>query len=242
MPFRSSSNVSHVTQTDHQILRRPNSNNSVSPQTNDIKLDFFDSSNDLLPDLESKRALATALWFYLDRKGLPAPATFPGLLQPAAVAVSNDANTLTLLAAFYREKGQNSKAIDYFEKARSLPDAEESSLNGLLTLYYLSSRWQDALSCADRLIELDPGEARFHSLRADTLKQLGRIDEGIESAKRSLELDPTVVPVRDWLVKALLKTSQTDEYELQLKLLQRIMETEKHRADTNRASLKAGQQ
>ena len=152
MPFRSSSNVSHVTQTDNQILRRPNSNNSVSPQTNDIKLDFFDSSNDRLPDWESKRALATALWFYLDRKGLPAPATFPGLLQPAAVAVSNDANTLTLLAAFYREKGQNSKAIDYFEKARSLPDAEESSLNGLLTLYYLSSRWQDALSCADRLI------------------------------------------------------------------------------------------
>lgn len=225
MPHRTSNNISHVTQTDHRILRKPLGQSAVQPKTtDDLQFDFFDNADQRLESWESQRAAAAALWLHLDKKGRPAPPSLAKLLTPTLNVVPNDHLALTLLGALAYQHGRYETGANYFETARNVPAAEESAVSGLLTIYYLGSRWPEALKCADRMIQINPEEARFHSLRADILGNLNRLDEGIVAARKSLVLDPTVMPVREWLVANLQKSGRKDEYEEELQLLNRMRE------------------
>ncbi len=222
MPDKSSNNVSHVTQSDHRIMRRHETLETTSSPSEEVRLEFFDGANKRLTDWESSRALATAIWFYLDKKGSPAPASFPELLKPVLKAAPNDENALTLMGAFFRQRNARAAARDYFERAKTNPASEETAVGSLLTLNYLDSRWAAALLCADRMIELDPQGARFHSLRADILQQSGRPEEGIAAAQQALQLDPTLMPVREWLVQALANANRITEQHTEQRLRDRM--------------------
>jgi tetratricopeptide (TPR) repeat protein len=113
-------------------------------------------------------------------------------------------------------------AREHYIQARGVPAAEEAALDGLLKIHYLSSEWERALDCADRLIELDPGHARAHAMRADTLQALGRLDEGIAAAERALEFNPTLMPVREWLVNAQREAGRPAEADEQEETLLRM--------------------
>ncbi|MEQ9410761.1 MAG: tetratricopeptide repeat protein [Fuerstiella sp.] len=225
MPGSPSTNISHVSQTDHRVLRRPSgSPPPLSDESDQIRLQFFDRMDTRIPDWEARRAMAAAVWLALDKKGQPAPASLGGLLAPALEQNPRDHVALTLSGALARQHNRLQEARRYFEQARSVPAAEESAVSGLLTIHYLNFDWNEALNCADRMIELDPGESRFHGLRADILKSLGRLDEGIAEAQRALELDPTQLPFRQWLVDALGNAGRTDERDVQQRLLDRMTE------------------
>lgn len=201
MPYRESNNISHVTQTDHRVLRQPVE--ETDEESSEVQLLFFDDANKRLADWESKRATGFGVWQYLDRKGQPKPANLSDYLQPVLKTMPNDGVTLALLGMLAAERGQHQAAIGHYEKARQTPTAEETAVSGLLTLYYLKSQWKLALPCADRMIQIDPGDARYHAMRADILGQLGQLDEGVISAQRAIALNPTLIPVRQWLVNAL---------------------------------------
>jgi hypothetical protein len=221
MPSRVSNNISHVSQTDHRIVRQP-VEPSESKEPSEIRLQFFDKANERIEKWEADRAMATAVWLYVDKKGLPAPSSLGSLLTPALQVFPDDHLALTVLGAFSRQQGRTRHARDYFERARGIPPGEESAVSGLLTLNYLESRREPALQCADRMIELDPGEARFHSLRADILWQIGRTNEGIAAANLALKLNPTLIPVREWLVDALRKADRVKEHDEARRMLEKM--------------------
>ncbi len=47
--------------------------------------------------------------------------------------------------------------------------------------------------------KLNPWRAKTFALQADRLSHLGRANDAIRAAERSLELNPTLIPVREWL-------------------------------------------
>jgi len=223
MPKREASNVSHVTQTDHRVVRtaartRPGDNRDA---TDDV-LSFFDRADLRLPDWERDRALGLAAWKHLSKTGQQRPAELVPLLARVLEQVPADGTVLTAIGSIATENGRADLARGYFERAHSIPAAEEAALSGLLDLYYVASEKKPALECANRLLEIDRGDARAHALRADILAALGRPLEGIEAARQALKYNPTLVPVRQWLVKALRDAGRDDEQRDQEEILRRM--------------------
>ncbi|RMH13699.1 MAG: hypothetical protein D6701_12040, partial [Gemmatimonadetes bacterium] len=56
--------------------------------------------------------------------------------------------------------------------------------------YASSSRWEDALSACDTALELNPGNQSVRYIRANVLRELGRLDESLEEIARILEDNP----------------------------------------------------
>ena len=129
MFHRESNNISHVTQTDHRILRQAVVE-SGTVRNGQVQLRFFDGAHQRMPKWEQNRAMGVAIWSYLSKKG------------------------------------------------------------------------QQSLEYVDRCLEIDSGHPGYHAIRADVLMNSGRLKEGITAGEKSLELDPTRIPVRAWLANA----------------------------------------
>ena len=56
-------------------------------------------------------------------------------------------------------------------------------------LYYNHGRFQDAVSCFDRVIEMDPTHVNAWTEKGICLKELGRYDEALQCFNRALELN-----------------------------------------------------
>ncbi len=78
-----------------------------------------------------------------------------------------------------------------------------------------------ALSHAERTIELRPGSAKGHAVRADLLSAGGRIDEAVESFLRAAELDPDDP---QWLYHAASLRTRQGRWQEAVPLLERCLE------------------
>lgn len=229
MPSATSRNVAHVSQTDHRIPRRPTSlaePDRDKKNSDDVVVQYFDQIDLHLSQWEVDRGLGIALWSHADVAGQQAPDVTAQLLEPTLSHAPHDHFAPSLLAAFYRQRGQLQKSQQYFRIAESLPAGQESAWEGLLVTFYLQQDWTQALSYADRSLELLPGEARFHALRADILLNLERPEEAIAAGYRSIELDPTVLPVRQWLEMALRNAGRTEDADVQVDVIRRMQNTD----------------
>jgi hypothetical protein len=235
MPAREASNVAHVTQTDHRVVRNaaqprrddPHdsaSRDSAGPDAADEVLAFFDRADLRLADSERDRALGLAVWKHLSKTGRQRPVDLIRLLERVREQVPDDGTVLIALGSLGTEHGLSDLARGCLEEARGIPAAEEAAVSGLLDVYYLASDRKQALECADRLLEIDPGDARAHALRADILAALGRSSEGIEAARQSLRYNPTLVPVRQWLVRALRDAGRDVEQREQEQIIRRMQQ------------------
>ncbi len=222
MPAREASNVSHVSQTDHRVIRATGRESPERTTEETDSLTFFDRADLRLEAWERDRAAGLAAWKYLSGKGRPRPAELIPVLEKGLAVVPDDGLVLIALGSIAADNRLVEEARGFYERARSLPDAEEAALSGLLDIYYVASDEERALECADRLLRIDPGDARVHAIRADVLKALGRLPEGIAAAERSLELNPTLIPVRQWLVDACRNSGRDDERRLQERTLLRM--------------------
>ncbi|MBS0207205.1 MAG: tetratricopeptide repeat protein [Planctomycetes bacterium] len=202
MPARQSSNISHVTQTDHRVIR--NSHLATDPVAVDESdtLTFFDDQNLRLDPVERDRALGLAAWARLTKTGRKPPRQLGQFLGAVLEKDPMDGLLLTALGTMASEGQRFELALGYFEKALRIPASEEAATAGLLEIHYARSDWDQARRCAERLIEINPRDAKSHAILADVLAFQGKPDEGIQAARRALELNPTLLPVRQWLVKA----------------------------------------
>ncbi|MGH7202734.1 MAG: tetratricopeptide repeat protein, partial [Planctomycetaceae bacterium] len=166
--------------------------------------------------------LGLGAWLHLSKAGRRPSPDLAQFLNRLLDKLPRDGAILTVLGAFALDNRQIERARGYYERARNIPAAEEAALSGLLKVHYFSSEWEQALACADRLIEINPGDARVHAMRADILKALGRRNEGIESAQRALAFNPTLVPVREWLVEVYRQTGRDEERREQEQILRRM--------------------
>lgn len=221
MPARAATNVSHVTQTDHRVIRAPTAGPVAKPAGGDA-LSFFDRADLRLEEWERDRALGLGAWKVLSKTARPQAQELLRLLQSVLERVPEDGAVLIAIGSLAAENGLADLARESFERARRLREFEEPAVSGLLDVYYLASKLEQALECADRLVKIDPADARAQSLRADILASLGRRSEGIAAARRALELNPTLLLVRQWLAGALREAGKMDESREEEQIIRRM--------------------
>ena len=221
MPHRDSNNISHVTQTDHRILRQA-VEGSGTDQKGQVQLRFFDEAHKRMPEWEQNRALGVAIWSYLSKKGQQSPPDLSGLLESALAVHPSDGLVLSTLGALAMQHGRTQRAVQYLTKAQSVPLAEEPAVAGLLDLAYQQANWAQSLEFVDRCIEIDPGHPGYHAIRADALTNSGRLKEGITAAEKSLELDPTRIAVRAWLANAYEKDGRKADADAMREIVRRM--------------------
>ncbi len=222
MPHRDSNNISHVTQTDHRILRRPDSLDAPAKGDAIQQLRFFADAHKRLPKWEADRAMGLGVWAWLSRQGRQGPSALFQILQSVLQRVPDDGAILTTLAALAVQYEQEELARTNFEKAAKDPLVEDHAVAGLVNIYYARADWQRTLEHVNRALELDPTHAGFHAVRADALWNLGRTDEAIEAGRQALKLNPSLIPVQEWLVKVLREAGRTEQSELEKKKLLRM--------------------
>ncbi len=221
MPHRDSNNISHVTQTDHRILRQANEGTGTD-QKGQVQLRFFDDAHERMPKWEQHRAMGVAIWSWLSKKGQQSPPDLAGLLESALAVHPADGLTLSTLGALAMQHGQTERAVQYLKRAQSVSLAEESAVASLLDLSYQQANWAQSLEYVDRCIENDAGHPGYHAIRADVLMNSGRLKEGITAAEKSLELDPTRIPVRAWLANAYEKDSRKAQADAMREIVRRM--------------------
>ena len=201
MPHRDSNNISHVTQTDHRILRKA-IDAAVSEKKENPQLRFFDGAHERMETWEQNRAMGIAIFSFLSKKGQKSPPELLTYLESALVVHPADGLALSALGALALQHGRTELAVRYLTRAQDVPLAEEAAVSGLLDIFYRQARWEESLKYVDRCLELDPGHSGYHAIRADALMNSGRLREGIVAAETSIALDPTRIEVRLWLASA----------------------------------------
>lgn len=228
MPERDSTDIAHVTQANHTIVRTAESTvdeGAESPNADHSEsLAIFDDGVVRLDESERTRALAIGKWMYLSERKLSRPVALAQLLEDVLKEFPDDGYVLTRLGGRAIDEKRLDVGREIEERAKTLPEAEESALNGLLRVHFLSGEWAEGLKCTDRLIEIDPGNAQVLGLRADLLGRLGRRDEGIETAREALEFNPTLIPLRQWLANAYREAGRADEEAEQIEIVRRMNE------------------
>lgn len=228
MPTRDASNVSHVSQTDHRIIRSiaaqgVNSGDLPDGSQPKMSLSFFDAADRRLPEWERSRALGLGAWLYLRKNGTRSPESLAAEFQKALDVWPEDGDVLTTFAALQMEHGHFEEALRLHQAARGLPQSREEALEGCVQSSYLLARWNLVVSFADELLSIESSSASVHAMRADALWNLDRKDEAIEAAREAIKLNPLLNPVRQWLIDKLGQTGHADDARREEQLLQQIL-------------------
>lgn len=210
MPARQSSNISHVTQTDHRVIRTKSSSDSDEPTDDVGTLTLIDNqSHHLSPhDRDRDRGIGLGAWARLTKTGRRPARELAQFLDRLLVQSPDDGLLLIALGTMAHQGKRLDLAREYLDRASRIPAAEESAIAELLDLSYETSDWPNAVKHANRLIELNPREVKAYAVKADALSFLGQLPEGIAAAQKALELNPSLVSVRRWLVTAYRKSGQ----------------------------------
>jgi eukaryotic-like serine/threonine-protein kinase len=113
------------------------------------------------------------------------------LLRLALTLQPDHADSLLFLAHVYSNTGRAAEALDAIKRAQSKDQqwAQPRALKG--QFLYMDRRYDEALSYLDAVVtDIDPGTMAAHLFRADTLVELGRLDEALAAYDRALTLQP----------------------------------------------------
>ena len=88
------------------------------------------------------------------------------------------------------EAGETERAIKSMSDAVELNPKEQSLRESFCARLLAMGQRARALDCVAGLIEMDPAFAQGYFIRAQLFREMGRINEAIESAIKGLKLDP----------------------------------------------------
>jgi tetratricopeptide (TPR) repeat protein len=120
-------------------------------------------------------------------------------------AVKDDASAyqaLYALGVLSDREGKEAQAIDYYRRALRVQADHEASAKGIVVIYLRQGQPDKALSFIKPLAEQWERNTALQAVHADTLVQLGRVDEAIQVARKALRRDERFVPAMMSLIKA----------------------------------------
>ncbi len=230
MPARNTEKIAHISQTDHRILRDPAAKLTDSPPNAASKsserlypsLKFLWDTEDRLSEWEKQRALGMALWLISSGRTNQPPAEIVERLAPVFSAQPKDGAVATVLGAFWSQYQDWNRARYYLEASLEDPSVRETSLSSLLNVYYSTAEWRKAWDVSNELLEIDPLNPRVHALRADIFLNFDDFENATSSAEKALELDPTLVSVRQWLAQLYERAGQSEKAREHVRFLERM--------------------
>lgn len=214
MPPLGTTNVPHTAQTDHRVLRQ--SDSALRPplpasRSDGESLPIFDRAEERLPDWEVARArglsLVTDAWnrqnvrlALLGRRSLILPGMEAGDVDRLIGAMTDDPPALVELGASYYLAGDLESAERAWRRLLQMDAEHEVALGGLASIEMQRGNPFVARSYLQQLVRLVPKDVQWNSGMAQVNWQLGHRQEALRDAERVLELDPTKVDFRQWLV------------------------------------------
>lgn len=217
-------NVPHTAQTDHRILRQPGrpteSQVAPVPRAGDV-LAVFDGAEERLPGWEVARARGiskmTEAW---DRRDERLSLEARRLLVPEGVdakdlaavitALGPDQAALAELGSSYLVNGEIDPARVVWRRLLDLNPDHEVALGGLAFIELQRRNVRAGRIHLERLLTLLPNDPEWHARMAELAWAGGTRDEALRAAERVLELDPTKLELRQWLVAAYRSTGNAE--------------------------------
>lgn len=221
MPRRAAGDIAHTSQTDHRIQRRPT---DLVVGHDETPLVFFAHTDRPLENWERVRAhaLATVEEAYAYRRQDPqALRRSVELLQQALELQPGDPRLIQALGAAHHLSENDAEARRWFELSLRYRPRDEESLKMLGISCFREGDFTRGISALGLAREVNPWNAEIHARQSLMLAVFGRLPEAINTARQGLEIAPTLVPLREDLVKFLEQAGRTREATLERqKLLQ----------------------
>lgn len=221
MPSQDLVEVAHTAMSDHRVPRRPD-DAKAPPRNETVALVPFDDAAERVPPRELARARGLAL------ASLPGttkstrgaqeaisalvPDGVDGSDQRGIVAaLAGDVEALRGLGQLYASTGRMDAAAACWEGALAADPGDGETMAMIARQMQRGGRLREALAMLDRLISANPALAAVHAQRGAILVALARPDDAIAAVRKSLELDPSSLPVRSFLAELLARTNHSEE-------------------------------
>ncbi|MCU0718464.1 MAG: hypothetical protein MUC83_02075 [Pirellula sp.] len=220
MPSLSSSNMSHVAQTDHRILRQPR--HIAADATGPSSLSFFDNQGDRFPESERQRNLALGTVIHCQRRGIAIPDSVYSFLVEIAKTRSNDAPLFATLGALAQSKNDIVRAREFYQSAiRADPDFD-AALDGLFDIAFVREDWQSCLDYSNKLLKSEPRYGRVIAMRGEAFARLGQIDNAINEWEKAVDIDPGFTALRQMLFDAYSQQGNQSKAEFHAAMLRKL--------------------
>lgn len=210
MPSGSASDVPHAIHTSHLIARRPETFFFPLTDSDTGKIALFREAGAVdLSSSEAARARGIALARLLDRGEQPeSSATVEKLLREARIAYPDDSAICEALGLVLEKQERTFEASVIWKTGLKSDPTNESILFRLGRLCHDSGDLDTAADVLQAFIERNPWHAAVYGRYAHVLGLQGRLSEAIASAERAIQLDPSLIQVRGWLIEAYRVTGQ----------------------------------
>lgn len=195
----------HSAQSDHRVLRRPSSENSISAIYNGAAPDdlvFFEEPGVSLQNAAMNRAAGIYLAEigYLENNRAAAERAVQ-LLTQLQLTNPTDAEVSFSLGKALVQTHQYRNAMNILESLLIIQPNHEDLLETLAITYHEHGRIKMARDRYERLLELNPARARYYGRYSHVLGQLGDYVGALEAGEKALELDPSLVQAHAWLAE-----------------------------------------
>jgi predicted CXXCH cytochrome family protein len=225
-------NVLHVSFADHRVPRarfdRSASGDARPPESR--RLEMFDHADLRLPRLEVDRAVGFML---AGGTAHDAPTTADAreaerLLLAVRAAQPDDLATLESLGAACLIQGHDRDAQRWFQMVLKHDPRRESTLLQLAIYYHDQRQLRPAREYLERYLAINRWHGAIYGRYASTLAALGQWRECITAGERGLELNPTLIPLHEWLAPAYEQVGQPADADRHRRLADRL----RHRLQT----------
>ncbi|MDA1233053.1 MAG: hypothetical protein O2856_19995 [Planctomycetota bacterium] len=193
------SNVPHTANTDHRILRHPESATEILGSSSSPVV-VFESENGQLSVAELSRATGIRQAQDAESSGnLIMAANAISQLVKLPATLKEDPDVLHATASAFMLVGNYDQASVHWKKLLIILPEHESALQGLSVIAIRMNDFTLALEYLNRLIKINDWESATIGQRALILSELGRTHEAILDAESGLKRNPGSLPLHDWL-------------------------------------------
>ncbi|MFM2095266.1 MAG: hypothetical protein RIS70_2390 [Planctomycetota bacterium] len=232
MPSLPNRALYHASRTDHRILRKPQPFADKPPVTNPEEWQYFDGADYRLPQREASRARGLALMSRAGRRnrefamraelhlvdGTPKSITLERLLA----ATNDDILALETLGRMYIISERPENAVKTWMFGLEKDPRNEILLQSLGTYFHERVELEQAESMFSQFVALNRFAPRLLGRYSHVLAEQDKWPQAIEMAERSVQLDPTIPQLREWLAKTYELAGQPEKAKAQSEILDRI--------------------
>jgi tetratricopeptide (TPR) repeat protein len=184
MPSRDLDLSSHASQSDHRIIRKPESQQEGSNSSlSDLR--FFEDLKESVSEDSRRRAKA----IYRIRNSGPSAELYQEL-QYLAGKFPDDGMTMLSYGLAAMTRNDAKTAIDAWTKAANYDESKEFALEALIQMSQRVAAWDRTIEFSERLIKMNPYHPSAYSHLADALFRTKRLEEALDAARKGIEFDP----------------------------------------------------
>lgn len=110
-------------------------------------------------------------------------------IQYRNIKPDDEESTRGYITSCYSEMNQTINEIKEYENHFKQDESNTSALYSIAYIYYEQSDYNKSLEYYDKILSVDPEDAWAYLYRADSFAKIDKMDEAIETIKKSIEIE-----------------------------------------------------